>query len=65
MDMTYQTSVEDIPMLQFGVLTANSHYIPIGVCLTNHEDTQTFEILFNWIKETTTNIPYALISDED
>ena len=52
-------------MLQFGVLTANSHYIPIGVCLTNREDTQTFEILFNWIKESTTNIPYALMSDGD
>ena len=52
-------------MLQFGVLTANSHYIPIGVCLTNGEDTQTFEILFNWIKESTTNIPYALMSDGD
>ena len=63
--MTYQTNVEDAPMLQFGVLTANGHFVPIGVCLTNREDTETFEFLFKWIKESATNAPYALMSDAD
>ena len=27
-------------------VTANGHFVPIGVCLTNREDTETFEFLF-------------------
>ena len=46
-------------------MTANGHFVPIGVCLTNREDTETFEFLFKWIKESATNAPYALMSDAD
>ena len=46
-------------------VTANGHFVPIGVCLTNREDTETFEFLFKWIKESATNAPYALMSDAD
>ena len=36
-----------------------------GIIVSRQRWEVSFEILFNWIKETTNNIPYALMSDGD
>jgi hypothetical protein len=64
-DNTYQTNVEDTPLMFFGSSTKEGKFNGIGAVLSNREDTTAFKFLFETVKEIAEPAPVAIMADAD
>ena len=64
-DSTYQTNVEDTPLMFFGSSTKEGKFNGIGAVLSNREDTTAFKFLFETVKEIAEPAPLAIMADAD
>ena len=64
-DSTYQTNTEDCPLIFFGSSTKEGKFNGIGAVLSNREDKEAFDFLFDFVKQTAEPVPISVMADAD
>ena len=64
-DSTYQTNTEDCPLMFFGSSTKEGKFNGIGAVLSNREDKEAFDFLFDFVKQTAEPVPISVMADAD
>ena len=62
-DLTYNTNVEECPILVFGAHPRYGKFSPIGAVFTNREDCQAIEFILKNIKDVAKHSPIAIMAD--
>ena len=64
-DATYQTNMEDAPVILFGANTydTGTKFVGIGAVISSNEDKPTYDFLLKFVKERSKILPVAIMSD--
>ena len=64
-DATYQVCVDKLPLIFVGIISPADGFLPVLAALQDKLDTETFRLIFRWIKENGFPEPTALQADGD
>ena len=62
-DATENTTIEDLSMIQVGILDEKAGFVPVFLSLATHLNKQTFMRIFEFVKEHASDPPTALMAD--
>ena len=64
-DATYQVTVDKLPLVFVGIISPTESFLPVLSGIQDKLDTDTFRIIFKWIKDQGLPAPTALQADGD
>ena len=65
LDSTYQTNMDECPVIMFGKIGADGKFRPIGLVLTKKEDMDSYKLVLDFIRETSKVNPESVMADGD
>ena len=65
LDSTYQTNMDECPVIMFGKIGADGQFQPIGLALTKKEDMESYKLVLDFIRETSEVNPESVMADGD
>ena len=64
-DATYQVSVDKLPLVFVGIVSPTEGFLPVLCGIQDRLDTETFRLIFRWIKENGFPEPSTIQADGD
>ena len=62
-DATFQVTVDKLPLIFAGIISPTEGFLPIFAGIQDHLDTETFKLIFSYMKENGFPAPTALQAD--
>ena len=65
LDATYQTNMEECPVIIFGKTGSDGKFHAVGFALTKKEDKESYKFVLDWISRTSKKQPECVMADGD